>query len=115
MTSRFVSAVRGGSLPNLPARVREDIARSQDRSEQIISSVQIAIVLVFGGLFLISPRPIAHDIAFELTPWALGIYLLFSVIRFIARSTGMPSPLGSVNRISPPAMVPILGRMPMMA
>ncbi|CAN0580663.1 unnamed protein product, partial [Laminaria digitata] len=84
MTSRFVSAVRGGSLPNLPARVREDIARSQDRSEQIISSVQIAIVLVFGGLFLISPRPIAHDIAFELTPWALGIYLLFSVIRFIA-------------------------------
>jgi adenylate cyclase len=64
--------------------VREDIARSQDRSEQIISSVQIAIVLVFGSLFLISPRPDTGDIAFALTPWALGAYLVFSVIRFLA-------------------------------
>ena len=57
MLSRFVSTVRGVGLPDLPARVREDIARSQDRSEQIISLVQIAIVLVFGTLFLIAPRP----------------------------------------------------------
>lgn len=84
MISRFVSTVRGGGLPDLPARVREDIARSQDRSEQIISSVQIAIVLMFGMLFLLSPQPVAHDIAFELTPWALGLYLLFSVMRFVA-------------------------------
>lgn len=84
MISRLVSAVRGGGLPDLPARVREDIARSQDRSEQIISSVQIGIVLVFGGLFLVSPQPVAHDIAFALTPWALGFYLLFSVARFAA-------------------------------
>lgn len=82
MISRFATAVRGGGLPDLPARVREDIARSQDRSEQIISSVQITIVLVFGSLFLISPRPDAGEIAFALTPWALGAYLLFSVIRF---------------------------------
>lgn len=84
MISRFVSAVRGSRLPDLPARVQEDIARSQDRSEQIISSVQIAIVVVFAGLFLVSPQPITHDIAFELTPWALGLYLLFSVVRFVA-------------------------------
>jgi len=109
MTSRFVSAVRGGSLPNLPARVREDIARSQDRSEQIISSVQIAIVLVFGGLFLISPRPIAHDIAFELTPWALGIYLLFSVIRFIASCrTRLPAWFLTLSVIADMALLMVL-------
>jgi adenylate cyclase len=84
MISRFVSAVRGSGLPALPARVREDIARSQDRSEQIISSVQIAIVVIFGTLFLISPRPDASVTAFHLAPWALGAYLLFSAVRFAA-------------------------------
>ena len=83
MISQFVSAVRGSGLPALPARLREDIARSQDRSEQIISSVQIAIVVIFGTLFLISPRPDAGATAFHLAPWALGAYLLFSVVRFV--------------------------------
>lgn len=83
MMSRFISAVRGVGLPDLPARVREDIARSQDRSEQIISLVQIAIVVVFGTLFLISPRPDTAAAAFHLTPWALGAYLVFSLVRFL--------------------------------
>lgn len=84
MISQIVSAVRGNGLPALPARVREDIARSQDRSEQIISSVQIAIVVIFGALFLISPRPDTSVTAFHLAPWALAAYLLFSVVRFVA-------------------------------
>ncbi len=81
--ANFVSRVLGGGLPALPLQVREDIARSQDRSEQIISSVQIAIVVMFGGLFLISPRPDAGDVAFALTPWALGGYLVFSILRLL--------------------------------
>jgi adenylate cyclase len=81
--ANFVSRVRGGGLPALPLRVREDIARSQDRLEQVISSVQIAIVVLFGGLFLISPRPDVSDIAFALTPWALGGYLVFSILRLV--------------------------------
>ncbi len=53
--SRMLTALRGGTAPVLPPRVREDVARQQDRSEQIISLVQIAIVLIFGGLFLLAP------------------------------------------------------------
>ena len=79
--------LRGGEDAALPGRVREEIARRQDRSEQIISWVQIAIVLVFGGLFLISPRPFDGDIAFELTPWALGAYLAFSLVRLAVSHT----------------------------
>ncbi|MBO6782476.1 MAG: adenylate/guanylate cyclase domain-containing protein [Alphaproteobacteria bacterium] len=82
----MVSLANVGALMrrDVPGRVREEIDRQQDRSERIISWVQIVIVLVFGGLFLISPRPFEGDIAFELTPWALGAYLAFSVVRLVA-------------------------------
>lgn len=60
------------TAPVLPARVREDVARQQDRSEQIISVVQIAIVLIFGGLFLLAPGGGNTELAFELTPLGAG-------------------------------------------
>tara|TARA_A100001037_G_scaffold248805_3_gene231280 strand:- start:982 stop:1662 length:681 start_codon:yes stop_codon:yes gene_type:complete len=82
--TRLVSGLRDGTGASLPLRVREDIARQQDRSEQIISIVQIVIVLLFGALFLAAPGPVDRDIAFELTPWALGGYLVFSVARYVA-------------------------------
>jgi hypothetical protein len=196
--ARALTALRGGTTPALPARVHEDVARQQDRSEQIISVVQIVIVVLFGGLFLLAPDGGNTELAFELTPWVLGGYLVFSVLRFwascrtrlpgwflplsviadmfllmvliwsfhrtyqqpppfylkaptllyvfifialralrfdaryvqlagvtaivglpsrssLARSTGVPSPRGSVNRISPPAMEPMFGRIPMIA
>lgn len=82
--ARALSALRGGSTPALPARVHEDVARQQDRSEQIISVVQIVIVVLFGGLFLLAPDGGNTELAFELTPWVLGGYLVFSVLRFWA-------------------------------
>ena len=82
--ARALTALRGGTAPVLPERVREEVARQQDRSEKIISVVQIMIVVLFGGLFTLSPRPVAGDIAFELTPWVLGGYQVFSVLRFWA-------------------------------
>jgi hypothetical protein len=57
LITRVLTTVRGGTAPVLPLRVREDVARQQDRSEQIISVVQIVIVLLFGGLFLVAPGP----------------------------------------------------------
>jgi len=107
--TNFVSRVRGGGLPSLPVRVREDIARSQDRSEQIISSVQIAIVVLFGGLFLISPRPDAGDIAFALTPWALGGYLAFSVLRLVLSGrTRLPGWFLTLSVIADMALLMVL-------
>lgn len=84
MFTLLASTVRGGGLPAPPARVQEEIAHQQDRSERIISMVQIAIVVLFGGLFLISPVAAQDDIAFQLTPWALAVYLLFSIARYLA-------------------------------
>ena len=59
LITRVLTTLRGGTAPVLPQRVREDVARQQDRSEQIISVVQIVIVLLFGGLFLIAPGVLA--------------------------------------------------------
>lgn len=84
LIARMLATIRGGAVPDLPTRVREDVNRQQDRSEQIISVVQIVIVLLFGALFLAAPGPVDRDIAFELTPWALGGYLVFSVARYVA-------------------------------
>lgn len=84
MISNFLSAVLGGDATRIPQRVQDDVWRQQDRSEQIISFVQLAIVLIFGALFVISPQPSEGEIGFELAPWALGIYLVFTVIRLIA-------------------------------
>ena len=55
MLTLLASIVRGAGLPAPPVRVQEEIAHQQGRSERIISMVQIAIVVLFGGLFLISP------------------------------------------------------------
>ena len=64
MFTHLASIVRGAGLPALPVRVQEEIAHQQGRSERIISMVQIAIVVLFGGLFLISPVAAQDDIAF---------------------------------------------------
>lgn len=79
MLSRWFPAT-----PPLPPRVLADIARQQDRSERIISIVQLAIVLTFGTLFLIAPRPTETMLDFDLVPWALVVYLVFTLIRLWA-------------------------------
>ena len=46
--------------------------------------VQLAIVLTFGTLFLIAPRPTEAVLAFDLVPWALVAYLGFTLVRLWA-------------------------------
>jgi adenylate cyclase len=84
MLPRLFAADPGSAPPPLPPRVLDDIARQQDRSERIISSVQLAIVLTFGTLFLIAPRPTEAALAFDLVPWALVAYLAFTLVRLWA-------------------------------
>ena len=107
--TRMLTVLRGGTAPVLPPRVREDVARQQDRSEQIISVVQIVIVLLFGGLFLIAPGGSDFDLAFELTPWALGAYLVFSVTRFWASCrTRLPGWFLTLSVIADMALLMVL-------
>ncbi|MBT5943658.1 MAG: adenylate/guanylate cyclase domain-containing protein [Rhodospirillaceae bacterium] len=109
MITRVLTTLRGGTAPVLPQRVREDVARQQDRSEQIISVVQIVIVLLFCGLFLITPGGADGDLAFELTPWALGGYLVFSVARFWAScKTRLPGWFLTLSVIADMALLMVL-------
>jgi adenylate cyclase len=66
---------------DLPARVREQIRAQQNRSEILIGWFQLAVVLIFGTLYLVSPKTFVDDTTFAPVPWALAIYLVLTVIR----------------------------------
>lgn len=68
---------------DLPGRVREQIRAQQDRSEILIGWFQLAVVLIFGTLYLVSPKTFTAAAAFAPVPWALAIYLVLTVIRLM--------------------------------
>ncbi len=97
---------RNPSVTALPARVRREIEMSQDRSEILIGWLQLGVVLTFAILYLLAPDPrrgslrdkaacvdqeltlpldlsIPIEPGFALEPWAIGIYLVLTVIRLI--------------------------------
>jgi len=63
----------------LPERVRAAVRAQEDATERLISWVQLAVVVTFGILYLLSPKPEAQD--FAPVPWALGIYLALTLVR----------------------------------
>ncbi len=65
----------------LPERVKKAIKDQQERSEVLISVIQLLVVGIFGGLYLISPKTFTEDVAFAPVPWVLSAYLLFSLSR----------------------------------
>jgi adenylate cyclase len=65
----------------LPERLKIKIRDQQERSEILISCIQIMIVSVFGLLYAISPKTFSGDVTFAPVPWALGAYLIFSLFR----------------------------------
>ena len=68
----------------LPERVRRQVTRQQDATERLIGWVQLAVVLVFGVLYWLSPKTFeAHD-TFQPVPYALAAYLGFTLIRLSA-------------------------------
>jgi adenylate cyclase len=65
----------------LPERLIKAIRDQQERSEILISVIQLLIVTIFGLLYTISPKTFSDDAAFAPVPWVLSAYLLFSLIR----------------------------------
>jgi len=65
----------------LPERLIKAIREQQERSEVLISVIQLLIVTIFGLLYAISPKTFSDDVAFAPVPWVLSAYLLFSLIR----------------------------------
>jgi len=64
----------------LPDRVRESVRRHQQQSEVLIGWVQLGVVLLFGTLYLLSPKT-SDGTAFMPVPVALAAYLAFTVAR----------------------------------
>ncbi len=65
----------------LPQRLRRSIQDQQERSEILISVIQLAIVTIFGLLYAVSPKTFSQDADFAPVPWVLSLYLGFSLIR----------------------------------
>ncbi len=71
-------------MRDLPNRVRDRITEQQHSSEKLIGWIQLVIVLMFGFLYVISPKTFnAADVPFQPVPWALGTYLCLTVIRLV--------------------------------
>ncbi len=70
----------GPSEADLPERLRQAIARQQDRSERITGWVQLSIVLLWAALWAISPKLASGPAALPV-PAALFTYFVLTVIR----------------------------------
>lgn len=66
----------------LPERLKVAIQDQQERSEILISVIQLLVVGIFGFLYMISPKTFSSDVTFAPVPWVLSAYLLFSLVRF---------------------------------
>ncbi len=76
----------------LPERVQRAIRAQQDRSEILIGWFLLIVVLIFGVLYLITPKTFNEDAPFAPVPWALSIYLVLCVIRLVwAYSSRLPT------------------------
>ena len=84
-------AVSGFQDGILPERLRNSIQDQQERSEILISVIQLVIVSIFGLLYTIAPKTFSQDADFAPVPWVLGIYLAFSLLRlYLALKRKLP-------------------------
>ncbi len=79
----------GGAV--LPERVRNSIQDQQERSEILISIIQLVIVSIFGLLYAIAPKTFSQEADFAPVPWVLSLYLGFSLFRlYLAVNRKLP-------------------------
>ncbi|GAB6051551.1 adenylate/guanylate cyclase domain-containing protein [Magnetospira thiophila] len=76
--SRFMFGERPEG--QLPERVRLAIERQQHGSELLIAWVQLAVIILFGVLYVLSPKGFMNT-EFAPVPWAIGIFFVFSILR----------------------------------
>ncbi len=67
----------------LPLRLRNSIQDQQERSEILISVIQLMIVFIFSLLYAIAPKTFTQEADFAPVPWVLSLYIIFSLIRLV--------------------------------
>ncbi len=87
MVRTTVKAIAGfvlGPCPEgtVPERIRQAMRRQQAESEILIGWAQMALALLFGTLYAVSPKPVPMTL-FEPVPWVLGLYFSFTVLRLV--------------------------------
>ena len=84
-------AVSRTGYQHLPERVTDSIRAQQDASEVLIGWVQLAVVVLFGTLYLVSPKTFSDQSQFAPVPWVLGSYFVFTLARlFVSRRGRIP-------------------------
>ena len=82
MWQRFKLLLLGDAVEtHLPERVQRAIDSQQDQSEILIGWVQLAVVTAFAVLYSVAPKTFTAEARFAPVPWALGLYLAFTVLR----------------------------------
>lgn len=76
---------------NLPERIRATLSDQQNQSEILVGWIQLILVVTFGILYLLAPKTASMD-AFQSVPWALSLYLVFTILRLIAAYRGAVPP-----------------------
>ena len=78
----------------LPDRVVRTIKGEQDASEHLVGWFQLAVVILFGFLYSISPKTFSTANTFALVPWFLAVYLILTVARLVlAHRSRISAPL----------------------
>jgi adenylate cyclase len=65
----------------LPERIVTAILSQQDASERLVGWFQLAVVILFGLLYSVSPKTFSADETFTLVPWFLAVYLVLTLTR----------------------------------
>lgn len=81
-------------LRPIPERVQNAIEAQQKTSEKLVGWVQLAVVLFFGLLYVVSPKTFSREMTFEPVPWFVAVFLGFTLVRlYLAYRHNLPSPL----------------------
>jgi adenylate cyclase len=80
--SLFAHLGRSEEATRLPARVQRLVDAEEEKSERLITWVQLAVLAVFATLYFVAPRPPdAQATMFEPVPLVLAPYALFTLVR----------------------------------
>jgi adenylate cyclase len=104
---RYVGAGEIAAPPQLPERVRAQIAVEDARGERIISWTQLVLVATFAVLYAIAPKPgDAGTSAMAPVPIALACYAVFTVVRLMLAHRGpLPSHIVALSIIADAALL----------
>src|SRR5258705_13484697 len=74
-------ARRSTGRMRLPARVATRVEAQEVASEILVGWIQLAIVVGFSIVYLLSPKTFHADAPFRPVPWVLAAYLGFTLLR----------------------------------